>query len=59
MSSKIKHPCPNKGQMGKHACNNKSQCWEPCGELGNDERHVRVIPRSTQHDELLKKLKKH
>ena len=28
--------------MGEHACEDKTQCWEPCGELGNDERYVRV-----------------
>lgn len=34
--------CPNAAHMGEHACANKAQCWEPCGELGNDERFVRV-----------------
>lgn len=23
-------------------CENPSQCWEPCGELGNSEEHVKV-----------------
>lgn len=23
-------------------CNNPSQCWEPCGELGKSEEHVAV-----------------
>jgi hypothetical protein len=34
--------CPNAAHMGEHACANKAQCWEPCGLLGNDEKHVRV-----------------
>lgn len=35
-------PCPNKQAMQPYDCDNKSQCWEPCGELGNSEEHVRV-----------------
>lgn len=31
-------PCPNAEHMGQFACANKAQCWEPCGELGNDEK---------------------
>jgi len=23
-------------------CKDKTQCWEPCGELGHSEEHVRV-----------------
>jgi hypothetical protein len=34
--------CPNAQHMGDHACSNKAQCWEPCGELGHSEAHVRV-----------------
>lgn len=37
-------PCPNAIHMGKFACADRSQCWEPCGELGNDDAHVRVAP---------------
>ena len=25
-------------------CDNPRQCWEPCGELGHSEEHVRVAP---------------
>lgn len=41
--------CPNAERMGEHACTNRSQCWEPCGELGNDERFVRVAPPGAEH----------
>lgn len=36
--------CPNSLFMGEHACNDQSQCWEPCGALGHSEDHVRVFP---------------
>lgn len=29
--------------MGEHACTNRSQCWEPCGELGHSEEHAQAI----------------
>lgn len=32
-------PC-NDPSMGEHACDNRNQCWEPCGVLGHDEEHV-------------------
>ena len=32
-------PCPDL-TMGKFACKNKSQCWEPCGDLGHSEEHA-------------------
>ncbi len=35
-------PCPNAISMGKHACTNRAQCWEPCGELGHSAEHARV-----------------
>lgn len=38
------HPaqgCPNAQHMGQHACANRHQCWEPCGELGHSEEHAR------------------
>ena len=25
-------------------CLDKTQCWEPCGELGHSEKHARVVP---------------
>ncbi len=28
--------------MGEFACENRHQCWEPCGELGKSEEHVVV-----------------
>ena len=34
--------CPDRERMGEHACANRHQCWEPCGELGKSEAHVRV-----------------
>lgn len=33
-------PCPNAAHMGEHACTNRSQCWEPCGELGKSREHA-------------------
>lgn len=38
----MKTPCPNKEKMAPYDCDHKEQCWEPCGELGNDERFVAV-----------------
>jgi hypothetical protein len=36
-------PCPlGKGCQRDPDCTNRHQCWEPCGELGNSEAHVRV-----------------
>ena len=31
-------------ESGQHRCDcsDKSQCWEPCGELGNSEEHAKV-----------------
>src|SRR5574343_355155 len=29
-----KEQCPASETMGEHACKNKAQCWEPCGDLG-------------------------
>lgn len=37
--------CPAPEMMGEHACKNKSQCWEPCGDLGHSEAHVRVVEK--------------
>lgn len=39
-----KTPCPNKQSMAPFDCDHKEQCWEPCGELGHDERFVAVVP---------------
>lgn len=38
------HPaCPNKKHMGEHACCNRNQCWEPCGELGKSPAHAAAV----------------
>lgn len=42
MQPTVAEPCPNASHMGEHACKDRSQCWEPCGELGRDERFVKV-----------------
>ena len=34
-------PCQNES-MGQHACKNRAQCWEPCGELGHSAEHALV-----------------
>lgn len=39
-----KHACPDPQKMGKFACRDKAQCWEPCGELGHSEEHAAVVP---------------
>jgi hypothetical protein len=36
--------CPNPAAMGEHACANRHQCWEPCGELGKSEAHAHRAP---------------
>lgn len=38
---KAPRPCPAAGIRGEHSCANRDQCWEPCGELGKSEEHVR------------------
>lgn len=35
-------PCPRGADKLEETCVNRHQCWEPCGELGHDERFVRV-----------------
>lgn len=42
-----KEPCNNK-EMGEHACSDRSQCWEPCGELGHSAEHARPAPQEVQ-----------
>lgn len=37
-------PCPNPDKMVQFACGDKASCFEPCGDLGHDERHVEVAP---------------
>lgn len=40
--SVTRQSCPNRDVMGEHACDNRAQCWEPCGELGKSDTHVGV-----------------
>lgn len=40
-------PCPCSERMGEHACSNRHQCWEPCGELGKSSEHVAVVDAPT------------
>lgn len=35
----VKEPCPDKDRT-EYACENRHQCWEPCGELGKSEEHA-------------------
>lgn len=35
--------------MGEHACSNRAQCWEPCGELGSSVEHAKVA-EPVKHD---------
>lgn len=32
--------CPRPQVVGKHACKNRKQCWEPCGDLGHHEEYA-------------------
>lgn len=34
--------CPAREAMGVHACQDRAQCWEPCGALGQSAAHVAV-----------------
>lgn len=40
-------PCQNK-DMGEHACSDRSQCFEPCGELGHSAEHAIAAPKALQ-----------
>lgn len=49
MSDKIlqlceKVNCPKFVNMGEHACLDRTQCWEPCGDLGRDGNYI-ALPR--------------
>lgn len=35
--------CPDAARMKDHACANRHQCWEPCGELGKSPDHARPV----------------
>lgn len=41
---KRRSKCPDAQNMGQFACDNRHQCWEACGELGNSVEHVQVAP---------------
>lgn len=43
--------CPEFENMGEHACENRHQCFEPCGELGKSEKHVRVYKSKEPHND--------
>jgi hypothetical protein len=43
-------PCPDIAKMGDHACGNRDQCWEPCGELGKSEAHAVPAPSPRKTD---------
>ena len=53
-------PCPRGADKPEPTCTNRHQCWEPCGELGKSEEHVRpglqathtVIPASADSERL-------
>lgn len=32
--------CPDAAHMGEHACTDRAQCWEPCGDLGKSKHHA-------------------
>jgi hypothetical protein len=34
--------CPDKAHMGRFACANRQQCWEPCGDLGKSAKHAKT-----------------
>lgn len=53
--------CPEFLFMGAHACRNRHQCFEPCGELGKSKEHARAVPEQAEpsiNDELLAALKR-
>lgn len=44
----IKVPCPDATVMGKFACDNHDQCWEPCGALGHSAENVSISTREVE-----------
>ena len=36
-----KKKCPEAFKMGEHACADRSQCFEPCGDLGRSAEHAK------------------
>lgn len=41
VGDEIVQPCQDQ-RMGEFCCKDRSQCWEPCGELGKSEKHAKV-----------------
>ncbi len=41
-----KKMCPNFKKMGIYACSDRTQCFEPCGDLGHDEEHAVPVDES-------------
>ncbi len=35
--------------MGEHSCTDRSQCFEPCGDLGHDAEHAKPVDDNTMH----------
>lgn len=46
MTDASKKACGDSVHMGEYACNDRSQCFEPCGCLGKDSEFARVVPES-------------
>lgn len=44
--AKIPPPCIHR--IGIHACTNRLQCFEPCGELGHSAEHAKQAPKEIQ-----------
>ena len=38
--------CPRPLIMGEHACKNRNQCWEPCGDLGHHAEYQQRVKRA-------------
>lgn len=46
LKSKVE-ACQNQA-MGIYRCKNKQQCFEPCGDLGHDEKHAKIVDTVTE-----------
>lgn len=45
----VRQPCPDGANMGEYACGDRSQCWEPCGELGKSAQHAQPASKRPAH----------
>lgn len=43
--------CPRPLVMGEHACANRKQCWEPCGDLGKHPEFAMPVTASNASGE--------